>query len=118
MSHRASVPVALAAGVALLVATSAGARSASAAEPGETDWLAPDKAAHAAVSYSLTLTGTLLLEKAALGRWPSLALAAAATLVIGLGKEVVLDDVVSGGDLLADSLGAAAAAVVIISFDF
>lgn len=75
-----------------------------------------DKQAHIAVSYGLTLTGAAIARRHDLERWQAVALAAAATLAIGLGKEVVDDDV-SPADLAADGLGIAGAAAVVFAFE-
>ena len=83
----------------------------------ESDPLPVDKVAHAAVSYSLTLTGALLLEKLELERWQAVLIAGGATLLIGLAKEYVIDDEASGGDLLADGLGIGVAAGMVFSFE-
>ncbi len=83
----------------------------------EQDVLAVDKVAHAAVSYSLTLTGALLLEQLDLPRWQAVLIAAGGTLVLGLAKEVMLDDEASGGDLAADGIGVGLAAGLLFSFE-
>jgi hypothetical protein len=77
---------------------------------GEADPLAPDTAAHLAVSYSLTLSGALVLEKLDLPRWQAVLIAGTATFALGLSKEYVLDAEASGKDLLADGLGVGFAA--------
>jgi integrase len=75
-----------------------------------------DKAAHGAISYSLTMTGALLLEKLEVPRWQAVVIAGAATFAIGLGKELVDDDF-SGGDLAADAVGVGLGAGVVLAFE-
>jgi hypothetical protein len=83
----------------------------------ETDPLAPDKVAHAAVSYSLTLTGSLLLEKLDVPRWQAVLIAGGATFLLGLAKEYVIDAEPSGGDLAADAIGVGAGAGLVFTFE-
>ncbi len=84
---------------------------------GENDPFAADKVAHAAVSYSLTFTGALLLERLDLPRWQAVVIAGGATLVLGLAKEYVVDSEASGGDLAADALGIGVGAGMVFTFD-
>jgi hypothetical protein len=88
-----------------------------AAAAAESDPLAPDKAAHFAVSYGLTLTGTLLLEKLDVPRWQAVLISGGATFVLGLAKEYVIDAEASGGDLAADALGTGVAAGMVFAFE-
>lgn len=89
-----------------------------AAAPGEeSDPLAPDKVAHAAVSYSLTLTGSLLLEKLEVPRWQAVLIAGGASFLLGLAKEYVIDAQPSGGDLAADAIGVGLGAGLVFSFE-
>jgi hypothetical protein len=85
--------------------------------PVDFDPVAPDTAAHVAVSYGLTLTGALLLEKLDVPRWQAVAIAGAGALALGLAKELVLDDTASGDDLLADGLGIGLAAGLVFTFE-
>ncbi len=80
-----------------------------------------DKQAHVAVSYGLTLTGSLALRRLGLEPWQAAAASAAATLVIGGVKELVIDnrqsgDHASGGDMVANLLGVAGAVGVYLAF--
>jgi len=83
----------------------------------ESDPFAPDKVAHAAVSYSLTLTGSLLLEKLDVPRWQAVLISGGATFLLGLAKEYVIDANPSGGDLAADAVGVGAGAALVLSFE-
>ena len=87
------------------------------AEAAESDPVGADKAAHAAVSYSLTLTGALLLEKLDLPRWQAVVIAGGATFALGLAKEFVIDGEASGGDLVADGIGVGVAAGFVFTFE-
>jgi hypothetical protein len=84
----------------------------------EYDPTAPDKAAHFAVSYGLTLTGTLLLEKLDVPRWQAVLISGGATFALGLAKEILVDAEASGGDLAADALGVGIAAGMTFVFRF
>jgi hypothetical protein len=81
------------------------------------DPIAPDKVAHAAVSYSLTLTGSLLLEKLDVPRWQAVLISGGATFLLGLAKEYVIDTEPSAGDLAADALGVGVGAGVVFTFE-
>ena len=83
----------------------------------ESDPFAPDKVAHAAVSYSLTLTGALLLEKLDVPRWQAVLISGAGTFLLGLAKEYVIDADPSGGDLAADAIGVGTGAALVFSFE-
>ena len=98
----ADVVIAFVPVVVVADATPLALRSASSSE---WDPLAPDKVAHAAVSYSLTFTGTLLLEKLDVPRWQAVLIAGGATALLGLAKEYVIDTRASAADLAADALG-------------
>ena len=74
-----------------------------------------DKQAHVAVSYGLTLSIAVVLRHHDLPRWQAVAIAAATTLVIGTAKELV-EPPYSWSDQLANTLGSAGAAVVVVSF--
>ena len=74
-----------------------------------------DKQAHVAVSYGLTLSVAVVLRHHDVPRWQAVAIAAATTLVIGTVKELV-DPPYSWNDQLANTLGSAGAAVVVVSF--
>jgi len=75
-----------------------------------------DKQAHVAVSYGLTLTGAVVLRRYRVPRWQAVLIAAAATLALGTFKELVLDDPYSWGDQGANTIGAAAAAGLVLAF--
>lgn len=75
-----------------------------------------DKQAHIAVSYGLTLTGAAIARRYEVERWQAVALSAAATLALGLAKEVVDDDF-SPADMGANTLGVAGAAAVVLVFE-
>ncbi len=74
-----------------------------------------DKQAHVAVSYALTLTGSVVLRRFRVPRWQAVAIAAAATMVLGTFKELALDDEYSWGDQLGNGIGTSAAAVLVLS---
>jgi hypothetical protein len=86
------------------------------AEDDASDPIAPDKVAHFAVSYGLTLSGTLLLEKLDVPRWQAVLIAGGATFLLGLAKEYVIDSEASGGDLAADALGVGVGAGFVFTF--
>jgi len=110
----ADVVIAFVPVVVVADATPLALRSASSSE---WDPLAPDKVAHAAVSYSLTFTGTLLLEKLDVPRWQAVLIAGGATFLLGLAKEYVIDAELSGGDVAADAIGVGAGAGLVFSFE-
>jgi hypothetical protein len=83
----------------------------------ESDPVPADKVAHAAVSYSLTLTGALLLEKLDVERWQAVAIAGGVTLLLGFAKEYLVDSEASGGDLAADGLGVGLGAGMVFTFE-
>jgi hypothetical protein len=103
--------------VVLFLAPPLAVTSVLAAPAAESDPVAPDKVAHAAVSYSLTLTGSLLLEKLEVPRWQAVLIAGGATFLLGLAKEYVIDAQPSGGDLAADALGVGLGAGLVFSFE-
>lgn len=75
-----------------------------------------DKQAHMAVSYGLTLSSSVVMRRYGVRRWQAVAIAAAATLVLGTFKELVLDDPYSWGDQLANTIGTGTAAAVVFTF--
>lgn len=90
----------------------------STAAPARADDFDPadlDKQAHMAVSYGLTLSVATILRRYELPRWQAVAIAAAATIVIGTTKELI-DDPYSWGDQLANAIGTSSAAVVVFTF--
>jgi hypothetical protein len=105
---RHAVAAALAAALAL---------GASFARADELDLFAVDKEAHVAVSYGLSLSGTLVLRRAGVPRWQSVAIAAAATLALGAFKELALDDPGSWGDMGANTLGVAGSAAFVFALE-
>jgi hypothetical protein len=87
-----------------------------AASSSETDPVAVDKVAHFSVSYSMTLSGALLLEKLDLPRWQAVAIAGGATFLLGLAKEYVIDAQADPYDLAADGLGVGVGAGFVFTF--
>jgi uncharacterized protein YfiM (DUF2279 family) len=84
----------------------------------EDRWSGADKLAHAGVSFGLsTLAYNAFREKAGMSDKAARVAAFAATMAVGLAKELI-DDEVSGKDLAADAAGAGLGAVVGIKFRF
>ncbi len=101
-----------------ILAAALGALVVARSSPAAADGFDPrdlDKQAHLAVSYGLSLTGSLVLRRLDVPRWQAVAIAAAATLALGTVKELVLDDTYTWGDQLGNGLGTSGAAVVVFS---
>ena len=82
-----------------------------------------DHQAHIAVSYGLTLTGYLILERHTLTkpqpkRLQAVLIAALATLAVGGLKELVIDDPGDASDMVANVIGVGGAASVVFAFRF
>jgi hypothetical protein len=77
----------------------------------------PDKQAHLATSYGLTLTIAVLARHGDVDRWRALAVAAATALVLGTGKELVDGTGYDWGDQLANAIGTSAAIGVVFAFE-
>lgn len=80
--------------------------------------LAVDKTAHAAVSYGIALTGTVVLRRFDVERWQAVAIASAVALALGSFKELVLDDRYSWTDQAANGIGVATSAALSFTFQF
>jgi beta-lactamase class D len=95
------------------------ARGARAAPPPD-EWIARDKALHLGVSFLMTLASQYVLERRAeMDDEEALPLSAGFTLAVGLGKEVADSQrtrapAFSWRDLVADAVGVALAALVIV----
>lgn len=87
------------------------------ARTSKADGIPLDKQAHVAVSYGLTLTGALLLEKTGMERWLATLIAFSGTMLIGVTKEA-FDDEFSGTDQVANLVGASTAAGMVLVFKF
>jgi hypothetical protein len=78
-----------------------------------------DKQLHIAAAYGLSLTGTLLLEKKArLTRWQSVLYASLFTMLVGTGKELLVDGEYSAGDQWGNLIGTAGSAAMVFTFEF
>lgn len=76
-----------------------------------------DKQAHMAVSYSITLTGSVILRRYQVTRWKAVAISVAAAMALGTFKELVLDATFSPADELANGIGAGVAAGLVFAFE-
>ncbi len=106
---RPSVVLALA--IALFVASGSRESRADSFDIGDID-----KQAHVATSYGLTLTGAVVLQRFRVRRVASVLISVAATLALGTLKELVIDDRFSGGDEIANLIGAGSAAGIVFGF--
>jgi hypothetical protein len=86
-------------------------------EPLSFDLSRTDTQAHLALSYSLALSGTVVLERYEIPRWKAVLIASAVTLGLGGVKELALDKEPSLADLFADTLGVGLSAGLVFSFD-
>jgi hypothetical protein len=77
-----------------------------------------DKAAHFGIAYAIQTTGYGLLKGKGFDKADSIILSALATFGVGVCWEAFGPTPVSKGDVLANTLGQAAAITTIISFDF
>jgi len=75
-----------------------------------------DKQLHMAAAYGLALTSTLLMEKYGMRRAPAVLIASVGTMLIGTGKELLIDDHYSSGDQIGNAIGTTASAIVVFTF--
>ena len=101
----------------LIIALVALCRGAIAVEAPSLDLSRVDTQAHICASYGLSLTGTLVLERNQLPRWKAIAVASAATLGLGLLKEIAFDSQFSWSDTLANAVGTGLSVGMVFAFD-
>lgn len=77
-----------------------------------------DKQAHALGGYSLAFTATMIMRKHGVDRSKAILYSTLGVLAVGAIKEYAIDDTASTNDQLANLLGAAISAGVVIAFDF
>lgn len=88
------------------------------AEANNFDLSQVDQQAHLAVSYGITMTSSLLLEKKGFKKNDAILYGSLISLGLGLLKEYAVDKEASQGDLIADAIGTGLGAGVVWYFDF
>ncbi len=91
-----------------------------ASSPAQADDFSPrdlDKQAHMAVSYGITLTGSVVLRRYKVTRWKAVAISVATAMALGTFKELALDGSFSTADELANGIGAGVAAGLVFAFE-
>jgi len=79
---------------------------------------ANDKQAHMLGSYGLAFTGTAVLKRhTKMSRLEAVLWSSAATFALGTIKETLIDKTFSSSDMLANTIGVATSAMVVITFD-
>lgn len=68
-------------------------------------------------SYAFSLSLTSLLTSRKVPRWKAVFLSSLATMALGYGKEKLVDTSYSPGDMVANSIGVGAQALVVFTFE-
>ena len=79
-----------------------------------------DKRLHAATAYGISFTTSQLVRHACTSctRYERALIGFTTTMILGIGKEFLIDEKPDGGDVIANGVGAGLGAIVSISIDF